>query len=170
MATGTIILPIRAAQLDPTNPPARLYASGTLRPYLAFDGGTTDELVTWTFRMPSDYASGLKCIIQWGADTATSGDTKWGCVVMAITANTDTADAETDSYDTGTPNTITDTHLGTTAGRLHECEITLTSNIDSLTASDYAAFQFYRDASDTTNDTLSGDAFVWAVSLEYTTS
>lgn len=164
MATGTILLPILAAVPDATNPPALVFS--TSRPYLAFDA-TTDEIVYWTFRLPENYASGAALKIQWSgaSSTTTSHTVVWGCQVMAMTADTDGA-MDSDSYDTA--NTVSDDILGTTAKRIQGASLTLT-NFDSGAAGDYLALKFYRDA-DNGSDDLAEDAWLWAVSLEYTTT
>ena len=89
----------------------------------------------------------------------------WGCEVMASTGDTDGA-LDSDSYDT--INTTTDDILGTTAKRHQSASITLT-NFDSGAAGDYVALKFRRDANDAADD-LTEDAWLWAVSLEYTTT
>lgn len=162
-----IPLHVLAASPDPTaaNAPTVAFNTGSNRPFLKFDADT-DQRATWTLRLPDNYSSGPILNIQWGADTATSGNVDWEVEVMKLDPNTDTADAETDSYD-ATPNVGTDTHLGTTAGRLHEIAVSLT-NFDSAGAGDYIAIRLYRDADDATNDTMLGDAFLHAASLEYT--
>lgn len=164
MATGTIPLPLLEAVLDSTNPPAVAFANSA--PYLDFDS-TTDELIYFTFRLPSDYASGATLKIQWGgvASTTTSHTVRWACEVMALTPDTD-GDPDTDSYDTA--NAVTDDILGTTAGRLQEASLTLT-NFDSGAAGDYIKLKFYRDP-DGTGDDLAEDARLWALAFEYTTS
>lgn len=167
MATGTIILPITAAVPDPTNPPAMAFASGTNRPYLAFDGSATIESCIWTFRMPADYASGLTAKIQWsGSSSTTTSDTvQWTVYVMALTPDVDGA-ADSDSYDT--ENVVSDDILGTTAKRIQEASVSL-SSADSIAAGDYVAIRILRDYSDATDD-LAEDVWLWAFSLEYTTS
>lgn len=167
MATGTIILPVAAADPDPTNPPAFLRQSGTNRPYLAFDGSGTIESCAWTFRMPSDYASGLTAKIQWSgsSSTTTSHTVQWTVFVMALTPDVDGA-ADSDSYDS--ENVVSDDILGTTAKRIQECSLAL-SNADGVSAGDYVAIRLLRDYSDAADD-LVEDAWLWALSLEYTTS
>lgn len=164
MATGTVILPLLNAVLDPTNPPAIGFANSA--PYLDFDSGT-DELIYFAFRLPSDYASGAALKIQWGgvSSTTITHTARWACEVMALTPDTD-GDPDTDSYDTA--NEVDDDILGTTAGRLQEASLTLT-NIDSAAAGDYVKLKFYRNANHA-NDDLAEDARLWALSLEYTTS
>jgi hypothetical protein len=87
--------------------------------------------------------------------------------VAVITPNSDSQDIETDAFDTAA--TTQDAHIGTTAQRLHTCDVTVTA-VDSLAAGDWVCLHLYRDASDTTNDTLAGDANVVMVTVSYTTS
>ena len=117
--------------------------------------------------MPENYASGLTAKIQWSgsASTTVTHTVQWTGKVMALTADTDGA-ADTDSYDS--ENVVSDDILGTTAKRIQECSLTLT-NADSAAAGDYIAFQLSRDYSDAADD-LAEDAWLWALSLEYTTS
>lgn len=168
MATGTIILPVLAAVPDATNPPGLAFTSTLGLPYLAFDGGSTDEVCTFHLRMPENYASAPVLNVQWfGTSGTTSGNVVWGCDILAVTGNTDSGAIDSETF--GTANTQQDAHLGTTGDRLHDVAITL-SNTDSLAADDYVILKFYRDASDTVNDTYAADANVAALSLEYTTS
>lgn len=167
MATGTIILPINAATPDNTNPPIWT-PKGTSggRPIWSFNE-STDQIIYWSFRMPVNYASGPVLKIQWSgaASTSVTHDVIWGCQVMAMTPDVD-GDMSTDSYDTA--NTVTDTILGTTSRRIQEASLTLT-NADSVAANDYVALKFYRDA-DAGGDDLPEAAWLWAASLEYTTT
>lgn len=167
MATGTIILPVLAAIADPSTPPGMGFASGTGRPYLTFDGTAAIECCVWTFRMPQDYASGLTAKIQWSgsSSTTTSHTVRWSVYVMALTADVDGA-TDSDSYDS--ENAVTDDILGTTAKRIQECSLSLT-NADSVAAGDYVAIQLKRDYSNAADD-LAEDAWLWALSLEYTTT
>lgn len=164
MTTGTIILPLLAAVPDGTNAPALAFS--TSRPYLAFDA-STDEIIYWTFRMPQNYASGATLKIEWSgsSSTTTSHTCYWGAAVMAMTGDIDGA-MDSDSYDT--ENTVADDILGTTAKRIQSASLTLT-NADSVAAGDYVAIRFRRDA-DNASDDLPEDAWLWGLSLEYTTS
>lgn len=166
MATGTILLPIPAHSADPTNPPGFGVTTAN-RPYLTFDSGT-DELVLWTFRMPENYASApaLKIVWSGSSSTTTSHTVFWRGEVMAMTADTDSVAIDADSFDT--INTVSDDILGTTAKRPQTVSLTLT-NADSVAAGDYVALRFGRDA-DNASDDLPEDAWLWAVSLEYTTT
>ncbi len=167
MATGTIILPILAAVPDPTNPPGLAFTSTTNRPYLAFDGSATIESCSWTFRMPENYASAPVAKLQWSgsASTTVTHTVQWTVYLMALTPDVDGA-ADTDSYDT--ENVVSDDILGTTAKRIQEASLAL-SNADSVAAGDYVGVRLLRDYSDAADD-LAEDAWLWAFSLEYTTS
>ena len=87
---ASIPLAILGAMPDPTaaNAPQIGFNSGSNRPYLAFDAAT-DQRAVWTFRLPDDYSSTPELHIQWGADTATTGNVVWATEVMALTTNTD---------------------------------------------------------------------------------
>jgi hypothetical protein len=129
-------------------------------PALDFDAATEETCFL-------NYGSGdLTLKIQWYADTANSGNVIWGAALAAITPNSDTQDIETKAF--ATAQTVTDSHLGTTGQRLHECEITI-SNLDGLAAGDWCALKFYRDA-DAGGDTMSGDASLVALILTYSDS
>jgi hypothetical protein len=131
-------------------------------PSLAFDA-STEESVYFQFRAASYGSGNLTLKIFWYADTASSGDVIFGAQIAAITPNTDTQDIETDAL--ATAQTVTDTHLGTTGQRLHECSITI-SNLDSLAADDFVVLKLYRDA-DAAGDTMTGDALVVDLELSY---
>lgn len=165
MATVKLPLPILAAMPAATNGAAHKTFAGTNFPVrcIAFDGGSTDESVYWQFRL-ANYGSGnLTLKFMWYADNASASDVVFGAQIAAITPNTDTQDIETDAF--ATASTVTDTHLGTTAQRLHEASITI-SNLDSVAADDFVALRFYRAAS-SGSDTMSNDALVVEAELSY---
>jgi hypothetical protein len=131
---------------------------------LAFDGGSADEDSFFKF-IATNYGSGnLTLKVYWYADTASSGNVVWGARIAAITSNTDTQDVETKAF--ATAQTAQDTHLGTTGQRLHDIDITI-SNLDSLASGDMVWLHVYRDASDTVNDTMTGDAIIVGLRLSY---
>ncbi len=133
-------------------------------PVLGFAGGTVDNHAYWTFRAV-EYGSGnLTLDIDWYAETASSGVVRWGAQIAAITPNTDTQDIETDAFATATE--VNDTHLGTTDKRLHRATLTIT-NLDSLAADDWFVLHIYREASDTGNDTMTGNALMALSNLSY---
>jgi len=167
MATGTILLPILAAVSDPTNPPGLAFTATDSRPYLTFDDGSNIEGCVWSFRMPENYSSAPVAKIQWSgsSSTTTSHTCQWSVFVMALTANTDGA---ADAEDFAAENVVADDILGTTAKRIQEVSLTLTNN-DNLAANDYVTIQLLRDYTDATDD-LPEDAWLWGMSLEYTTT
>lgn len=153
--------------LFPTsNPAAPTLVQGTNFPVdgLAFDGGSTDELCYFKFRAVSYGSGNVTVDVYWYADSASSGNVVWGAQISAITANTDSQDIETDAFDTAA--TAQDAHLGTVGQRLHHIAVTVTA-VDSLAANDYVTLRVYRDASDTTNDTMTGDAIITLVVVSY---
>ena len=131
---------------------------------LAFDGGSTDETAYLNFSAINYGSGNVTLDIIWYADTASSGNVRFGGALAVITPNTDTQDVETDAFATATE--ANDTHLGTTGQRLHKLTITLT-NLDSLAANDEVWLQLYREASDTVNDTMTGDCLVTKVIISY---
>ena len=163
---ATVKIPIDITQAVPatTNGPQfGVSANGTR--YLAFDGGSTDETCVFPYIIAQNYGSGnLTLNVFWTAATATTGNVVWGCQIAAQTPNTDSEAA--DSYTLATAQTVQDAHLGTTATRVHQCAITI-SNLDSLAADDRIVLSFYRDASDTVNDDMAGDAWLLALELTY---
>ena len=167
MATVYLDIPVETAIPAATNGAQHAVVAGTNFPVrsLAFDGGSTDESVYFHLGKLPSYGSGnLTLSIEWYADTATSGNVVWGAALAAITPNTDSQDVETDAF--ATAQTQQDSHLGTVGQRMHSVDLTI-SNLDSLTAGDDVWMHFYRDASDTTNDTMVGDAIVTALRLSY---
>ena len=166
MATVYHELSPELAQFKTTNYPQYLRGQGTNFPVsgLGFDGGSTDEDCYWKF-IASEYGSGnVTVTVFWYADTASTGNVVWGAALAVITPNTDTQDIETDAF--AAVNTQQDSHLGTTGQRLHQVGITV-SNLDGLTADDHVMLHFYRDASDTTNDTIVGDCIITKVVVSY---
>lgn len=166
MATVRQLLLPEEAQFLAANFPQYVKNNGTNFPVsgLAYDGGSTNEEAFWKF-VASAYGSGnLTFTLFWYADTASSGNVQWGVRISAITANTDSQDIETDALATATE--TQDSHLGTTGQRLHSLDVTV-SNLDSLADGDYVTVGIYRDASDTTNDTMTGDAILVAALLSY---
>lgn len=144
--------------------PGIVRANGTTMPVAgyAFDAAT-EEALFFRFRA-SDYVSGnVQIDLDWYADTATSGAVMWGAQLAAITPNTDTQDIETDALPTVT--TVTTTHLGTVAQRLHRSSITLTGGaLDGLAPDDHAVLRVSRVAANAA-DTMAGDAILVYVTV-----
>lgn len=143
-----------------SNPPASNYATLDTRNSIAvldFDD-TTEEGAFWVGVIPegASLGSGLKVSITWMSTSATSGNVRWGAKFERM--NTD---SDSDSFDTAT-----EAHTATsgTSGTPVKTTITCTT-IDSLAAQDVYRLWIYRDASDTTNDTVTGDAELIAVEV-----
>jgi hypothetical protein len=141
-------------------PPASAFATLDTRNSIAvldFDD-TTEESAVFVGVVPdnANLASGLSVRIHWMATTATSGNCRWG--IQFEDMNTD---EDADSFDTAT-----EAHSATngTAGIPTTTTITCTT-IDSLVAGDFFRIKIYRDVSDTTNDTMTGDAELIAVEV-----
>jgi hypothetical protein len=131
---------------------------------LAYDAATK-ETIFFKFHATGYGSGNLTLDVFWYADTASSGDIVWGAQVAAITPNVDTQDVETKAF--AAANTATQTHLGTTGQRLHQCTITITvSNLDGVVAGDIVWLALYRDAA-AGGDTMTGDALFIEALLSY---
>lgn len=130
---------------------------------LIFDD-TTQESADLQFSVLNYGSGNLTLDIFWNAATATSGDVIFGAIVASITPETDTTNIETKTFDA--ENTVTDTHLGTTAKRLHKTSMTI-SNTDSMVLDDEVWLNFYRKAG---SDDLSGDVSVTKVIVSYSSA
>ena len=164
MATVRQYLPAEAAQFLSSSFPALTRIYGTNFPVmsLAYDG-TSAERAYFVFS-PANYGSGnITATVLWYADTASSGAIVWETALAAITPDTDSQDVETKAF--ATINQATDTHLGTTGQRVHQCPVTI-SNLDSIAAGDYAVLRVSRLPADA-GDTMTGDGMLLGVQLSY---
>lgn len=141
-------------------PPASNFATLDTRnseAVLDFDD-TTEESAVFVGVIPeaASLGSGLIVRITWMATSATSGNVRWGVQFEKYGT-----DQDSDSFDTAT-----EAHTATsgTSGIEVVTAITCTT-IDSLAAGDKFRLKIYRDVSDTTNDTMTGDAEITAVEL-----
>ncbi len=172
MATGTIPLPVAAAQLPDgsTNnaaPALQMYKGTNTAPArfglrAAFDAAT-DEHLWWTVQLPANYASGGTVRLLWAAN-AVANSVVWGCSIGAVTP------ADVDTYlehAQATASTAT-TSVNTTEAR-RVVETTITPAADSMAANDLVTVLVYRDANNA-SDTCTVDAELLAATLEYTTS
>lgn len=168
MATVYQYLAPSSAILPDTNAPSFHYehATAVTNPPiqgLAFAGVATDEDCYFYF-LARNYGSGnLTVTVYWSADTATTGDVKWGAAIAVTTPNTDPGAMESETF--GAAATVTDT-AAATAGRMYSTTITV-SALESLAADDHVILHFYRDASDTVNDTMAGDAYLLGLEVSY---
>jgi hypothetical protein len=143
-------------------PPASAFATLDTRNSIAvldFDDGATNESSIFVSVLPEAavVSSGLKVRIHWMATSATSGNCRWGAQFA------DLSDQDIDSYAFDTATEVSTATSGT-SGNVTVTEITATS-IDSITAGKPYAIKVYRDSSDTTNDTMTGDAELIAVEV-----
>lgn len=149
-------------------PPASLFATLDTRNsilVLDFDDGAgtsplnSNENAVFVGVIPdnANLASGLSVRVNWMATSATTGNCRWG--IQFEKMNTD---LDSDGWDA----TATEAHSATngTAGIPTVTTLTCTA-IDSLSAGDFFRMKVYRDASDTTNDTMSGDAELISVEV-----
>ena len=141
-------------------PPASNFATLDTRNsvlVLEFDAATEESAVfVGVINEAATLTSGLVVRIWWMADTATSGDVRWG-VQFERTGT----DLDADSYDTAAQ--VTSTASGT-SGIESVAQITITT-VDSLAAGDRFRLRVYRVAADATNDTMLGDAQLTAVEV-----
>jgi hypothetical protein len=124
---------------------------------LEFDAAT-EESATFVgvINENATLTNGLTVRLWWMADTATSGNVRWG-VQFEDTGT----DLDADSYDTNAQ--VTSSASGT-SGIESVASITITT-IDSLAAGDRFRLRVYRVAADATNDTMTGDAQLVAVEV-----
>ena len=158
MATAQIMLPLLGGIPYASSPPGIGWAGS--RPCLLFDD-TTDELLTWSFRMPDNYASGLTAKWQYSMVSATTGVVAVRAQVMAASVGDP---VNVDSYDT--LQASSDDTVPATAGNVKEISLTLV-NADGLVAGDHIAVQLGRE-NGTTGTNAIGDMAVWAIALTYT--
>lgn len=114
------------------------------------------ETAYWGFRAVGYGSGNLTVDIFWVADTATSGNVVWGAAIAAVTPDVDSGSLQSKAF--ATEATVTDTHLGTNARRLHKATITI-SSLDSLAADDEVFLRIRRLGGDA-SDTMVGDALL----------
>lgn len=145
------------------NPPASNFATLDTRNsilVLEFDA-TTEESAYFTGVIDEGrlLANGITVRIWWMADTATTGNVRWG-VQFEKTGT----DLDSDSFDTNAQATSA---ANGTSGIESVASIAITT-IDSLSAGDRYRLRVYRVAADATNDTMTGDAQLIAVEVRAT--
>lgn len=136
--------------------------TGTPRFYTADFDATTDEIIYWTFTVPSNMAAGdwLLLVSWYTNDTGANEDAIWATQLAAIT------EADTDTpleHAASTYNSASENCNATEANRLIQTTVTIT-NTDSVAAGDLVQLRFWRDADDSSgdadNDGLTSDAKV----------
>jgi hypothetical protein len=160
MASGNVLAKFfpTDAELPVSNPAGPDVRNN--QPHLAFDGGSTDESVVFTDIMPPHYSGGgVHVDIDWRAATAITGGPRW----KGEFERQDEAGLDTDSDSFAAAIEANGTAPGT-AGQLRRTRLSFTnSEIDGLLAGERFRFRLTREASDTTNDTMAGDAEVVSV-------
>jgi hypothetical protein len=153
MATVEQVFAPEEARFLSTTFPQMTNVLGTNFPVsgLSYDS-TADEFAYWKWQAINYGSGNITLNLYWYSDSGTSGDVVWDAAIAAITANTDSQDVETKAF--ATVNSVTDSHLGTTAQRVHLCTITI-SNLDSVAADDICWLRISRDANNG-SDTLNG--------------
>lgn len=165
MGTVRLYLEPEAGQFLSSSFPQFLRNPGTNFPVsgLAYDGAGATERAYWKFE-PVNYGSGdITCEIIWYADSGTTNAVVWEAALAAITPETDSQDVETKGF--ATVQTVTDSHLGTTAQRLHKATVTIT-NLDSVAAADECWLRISRLSADG-SDTMTVDAIITSIRLSY---
>jgi hypothetical protein len=135
------------ATLDTRNSIAVLDFDDTTEESAVFVGCVSDNFIDF---------GGIQVKIHWMATSATSGNCRWG--VQFEKMNTD---ADSDSFATAA-----EAHSATNATNGIPTTTTITiTTIDSLVNGDFFRLKIYRDVTDTTNDTMTGDAELIAIEL-----
>jgi hypothetical protein len=142
------------------NPPTNNYATLDTRNdilVLDFDSATEESAhFVGIIDESRTLANGITVIIYWTADTATSGNVRWG-VQFEKTGT----DLDSNSFDT---NAQVTSAANATSGVESVASISITT-IDSLSGGDRYRLRVYRVAADATNDTMAGDAQLVAVEV-----
>lgn len=127
---------------------------------------TADQRAFWKFEAMAYGSGDLTLDIIWYAVTATTNTVRWEAALACITPESDSQDVETKAFTTAVA--VDDTHLGTTAKRLHKATITLVSptNVDGIAAGDECWLRITRLPSHA-NDNLSGSVALSSVRLSY---
>jgi hypothetical protein len=129
------------------------------RPVLGFDASTAETCYFETVA-PQGLTGAQNMIVHYFMASATSGKVDFEVAVEAVTPG-DAVDLDAaDSFDTA--NGITAPTVPGTAGYESSFTCTLT-NVDSMAAGDHVRFSLKRDAADGTNDTATGDCYVYKV-------
>ena len=158
--SGSVSKTIQRFTARDNQPPASNFATLDTRNsvlVLEFDAATEESAYfVGVVSESMTLTSGLTVRLWWMADTATTGNVRWG-VQLEKTGT----DLDADSFDT---NAQTTSAANGTSGVESVASITITT-IDSLAAGDRYRLRVYRVAADATNDTMTGDAQLVAVEV-----
>lgn len=164
MASGNSLIAWNALSGEP---PASNYATLDTRnthPCLDFDQ-TTGETAYFSGVMPQHYsaATGVTVILHWAGSAAGTNTVGW--LVALERMGDGGTDIDSDSFAADT--TVTAEAADATSGILDvsSCTITAGANMDSVVAGDLFRLRVTRDVA---NDTLAGDAELYAVEVRET--
>lgn len=163
MASGDVVVIIEEIMPPATSGPGMNVRQGGSSPaervtVWQFDGGSSDEVLDFKCRLQGYDGGGLTFSFTWSAATATTGDVRWGIAIRRVQDDAEDIDAS-HTYDY---NEVTDT-CASASGEISYPTITFTNgaDMDSWADGEVAIVRIRREASDTTLDTMAGDAEIW---------
>jgi hypothetical protein len=118
---------------------------------------TVNEIAVFKLVMPRHYdGGGLTITVGVAASTATTGDMSWAIFLMSVSDNADDLDVK----NFADPQVNQAVDAPTTLGNVRYFTITFTdgAQMDSIAAGEPFFLMIMRDAQDTTNDDMAGDA------------
>lgn len=164
MASGDIVVQVLEAI-----PPATNFAPQNVRA-----GGSTpaERVRYWQFDAAADQYVDFKCLLQgydgggltftlpWSAASATSNAVRWGIAIRRVADDAEDIDAA-HTYEFNEAN---DT-APSAAGELSYPTIAFTdgADMDSWAEGEVAIVRVYRNADDTGNDNMTGNAELWGI-------
>jgi hypothetical protein len=132
------------------------YALANGLPVLWAEGASTNEAARFFVQFPDgiDLSGGVDITILCTMQSATSGNVRFGARFMRLNA-----DISVDSFDTAV-----EAHVAVAADIDDITTVTLAAvPVDGAAAGEQVWLEVYRDASDTTNDTATGAAFIHSI-------
>lgn len=161
-AAQTLVRWTAQSGISPTTNGAT-FDSRNSHPVLDFDD-TTDESTVFTGILPKHYAGGgVKVEIHYAMTTATSGKIRWDVAFERVSDSQQ--DIDSDGF--ASAQTVNVSAVPGTSGYVAIAEVSFTDGaaMDSVSAGEGFRLKVVRKPSDTTNDTASGDAELWAVEV-----
>ncbi len=133
---------------------------------LDFDAASNEVAMFQGF-MPRHYAGGgITVTIGWMATSATTGDTSWAAFCKSVSDDAD--DLDTKSF--AAPNLNQAVDVASVSGEVDYFTITFTdgADMDSIAAGELFYLLLMRDAQDSTNDDMAGDAEIVFIEIQET--
>lgn len=125
-------------------------------PVIAFDGGSADEFIDYLCRLSEDYdGGGLTFGFAFAMASATTGNVQIGIAIRRLNDDAEDMDTTAHTYEFNEATVA----VASVAGEPKYGTITFTdgADMDSWAAGEFGIVRFRREASDTTNDTATGD-------------